>query len=138
MADAPRLALAIQQPWAEMIVRGEKRLEIRSRATNVRGTIYVYASRRFSSFPDAASVVEDFLLDADALPRGLVVGTVEIVGCRRTRDEDAGEALVSTDLLAGNFAYRLENPRRLDRPRRPDRTPYGVWFEPFERPRDRG
>ena len=37
--DRERIALAIQQPWAELILRGIKTLEIRSQPTRQRGTI---------------------------------------------------------------------------------------------------
>jgi len=44
--DRQRIAIGIRQPWAELILRGIKTVEIRSTGTNQRGTIYVYASRR--------------------------------------------------------------------------------------------
>ncbi len=37
--------LAIRQPWASLIAEGLKTLEVRSRNTNIRGTIAIYASR---------------------------------------------------------------------------------------------
>ena len=37
-------ALSIRQPHAEAILRGVKTTEYRSRATKIRGRIYIYAS----------------------------------------------------------------------------------------------
>jgi len=52
--NADRIALGIQQPWVELILRGVKTLEIRSQPTRQRGTIYLYASKRPSALPAAA------------------------------------------------------------------------------------
>lgn len=52
--DRERIALAIQQPWAELILRGIKTLEIRSQPTRQRGTILLYASKRVSALPAVA------------------------------------------------------------------------------------
>ena len=72
--DLPR-AISIRQPYVEMILRGTKRAEYRSRATKVRGRVYLYASLKLAE-ADARGV-RDLL----SLPRGLIVGSVEIVGC---------------------------------------------------------
>jgi hypothetical protein len=37
-------ALSIHQPYAEQILRGKKKVEYRSRPTNIRERIYIYAS----------------------------------------------------------------------------------------------
>lgn len=37
-------ALSIRQPYAEQILRGEKKIEYRSRPTNIRERVYIYAS----------------------------------------------------------------------------------------------
>ena len=131
--DRDRIALGVQQPWAELILRGVKTIEVRSSDTRVRGPIYVYASRRPSSLPDAAAMCARHGLDLGQLPRGLIVGEVEIVGSRRATPADAPAACVSPDLLAGRFAWRLENPRPFAEPLAVRFLPYGVWFYPFKR-----
>jgi len=37
-------ALSIRQPWAELIMRGNKKIEYRSKPTKVRERVYIYAS----------------------------------------------------------------------------------------------
>ena len=37
-------ALSIRQPYAEMILRGIKKIEYRTMRTNIRGRVYIYAS----------------------------------------------------------------------------------------------
>ena len=39
-------ALSVCQPFAEQILSGEKRIEYRSLPTNIRGRVYIYASKR--------------------------------------------------------------------------------------------
>jgi hypothetical protein len=131
--DRDRIALAIQQPWAELILRGVKTFEIRSQPTQLRGTIYVYASKRLSQLPAAETAVRRWKLDLGALPLGRVVGSVDITDCRPARPADHQAACVPAELLSGQFAYALDRPLRLDEPRPVRFLPYGVWFYPFRR-----
>lgn len=58
-------ALSVRQPYADRILSGEKGIEYRSFKTNIRGTVYVYASKQ-----------------GEANPRsGYVIGTVDIIDC---------------------------------------------------------
>ncbi len=131
--DRDRIALGIQQPWAELILRGVKTVEIRSSDTRVRGPIYLYASRRPSARPDAAAASERQRLDLDLLPRGLLVGEAAIVGSRPVTPADAIDACVSAELAVGKFAWRLSAPRAFADPIPVTFLPYGVWFYPFKR-----
>ena len=110
------LALSIRQPWAELILRGVKVEEFRSRRTNVRGRIFLYASLgRYNAADEAAWGVEH-TIDINALPRGLIVGTVELYGCAGAYDD---------------WLWRLRLPERLPVPRKPTRRPNPVWFYPW-------
>ena len=134
--DRGRIALGIRQPWCELILRGRKTLEIRSRSTEVRGTIYVYAAKKFSDLPGLDAVVEREGVDLESLPRGGLVGTVEIVGCRRAEPGDAAASCVPAEELVDRWAWELANPVRFAEPLKPRFLPYGVWFYPFRRRRD--
>jgi ASCH domain len=129
--DPDRIALAVQQPWAELIVRGIKTLEIRSSGVRVRGPIYIYASRRPSSHAAALRAAERAGLEIDGLPRGVVVGTAELVESRPAVPQDAADACVVRDHLTGRFAWRLEHAKRFDPPMSVDHVPCGIWFYPF-------
>lgn len=131
--DHDLIALGIQQPWAELILRGVKTLEIRSTATRVRGPIYLYASRRTSSLEAATTLAKQHDIDIDGLPKGLLVGTVEIIGSRSCTAADTAASGVPADLLAGREAWELSNPVRLEQPLPVRFLPYGVWFYPFRR-----
>lgn len=108
-------AISIKQPFAELIMRGKKRLEYRSLPTRVRGRVYVYASLK----PHRNAEWQEMMLRPEGVPRGLIIGTVEIVGCQRLR--------------AGKYAWELSAPRRLRKPLAPKAHPQPVWFYPFGR-----
>lgn len=108
-------ALSIRQPHAEAILRGTKKIEYRSRSTNIRGRIYIYASLGRYANEDELSMLEDYGITditADELPRGVLVGTVELFDC------DEGE-------------WHVRNPERLEELVAPTQHPQPVWFKPF-------
>lgn len=103
-------ALSIRQPYAELIMLGGKDTEYRDRATSVRGRIAIYASLSTEYLDEA----EDYGLDTSKLPRGVIIGTVELYDC------DQGDWL-------------LREPQRLATPLKPTMHPQPVWFFPFGR-----
>jgi hypothetical protein len=98
------LALSIRQPWASLILKVGKDIENRCWSTKVRGRILVHAAKGMTRNEHADAI--DFAADAiradpknagaarivtlrelgfafDDLPRGGIVGSVEIVDCVR-------------------------------------------------------
>ncbi len=107
--------LSIRQPHAEAIMRGIKTIEYRSRSTNVRGTIYIYASLGRYSKKAESEMLEDYGIvdvNSDKLPRGVLIGTVDLFDC------DDGE-------------WYLRFPKRLETPVAPLVQPQPIWFYPF-------
>lgn len=131
--DPELIALGIQQPWGELILRGIKTIEVRSQPTRHRGPIYLYASKRLSTLADAKVALERHKLDGDDLPRGLLIGMVDLVDCRPCTPQDVPAACVSAELLTAQQAWVLTNPVRLAKPCAVRFLPYGVWFYPFQR-----
>ncbi len=127
------VALGVRQPWAELILRGIKSIEVRTLPTVIRGPIYLYTSKVIADTPAARTAADRHALDVDALPRGLLVGTVEIVDCASCRPADAAAACLPADMVAGKFGWRLSNAQRLPEPLKVRFLPYGVWFYPFRR-----
>lgn len=111
----PKLALSIRQPHAEAILRGVKKIVFRTRPTKVRGRVLIYAAeKRNSAEADAAYIAEYWIRDVsidDDLPRGVLIGSVEIVCC------DGGE-------------WKLGRPIRAKELVRPKRQPQPSWFRP--------
>ena len=126
-------ALGIRQPWAELILRGIKTIEIRSSQTNIRGPIYVYASKTLAKTPHAEFAAEQAEIDVEELPTGVLVGTVEIVDSFPVKKQHAAAAGVPAKLLKGKYGWELAKPKRLQKLIVPDYLPYGVWFYPFVR-----
>lgn len=112
LPQAKLRALSIRQPFAEQILAGDKTIEYRSKRTHLRECVYIYASKAPAdalSYEEAGYTVSD-------LPRGVVVGTIELVDC-------TGEE--------GNFEWHLANPKRLNPPREVEGMPQPGFFWPF-------
>ena len=105
--------LSIQQPFAQLVVRGAKRLEVRPWTTKYRGRIAIHASSAVPSrdivrewkrdremalrFADQGWLDRD---DLKALPRSAIIGTVELVGVYLGKEVHEG----STPHFAWNLA----------------------------------
>ena len=105
-------ALSIRQPYAEQILRGEKKVEYRSRSTNIHEKVYIYVAMTHGDPEDFRKMN----LRPGDLPRGLLVGTVEIA------DSTGGN---------GNYEWHLKKPERISEPIKPKNHPQPVWFYPF-------
>ena len=88
--DLPKLAIAVRQPWAHVIVQGWKDIENRSWPTRYRGPVCIHASkfdkRIFAE--DLEGYQETIYLgievptfDFDDLTFGAIIGVVDIVDC---------------------------------------------------------
>jgi ASCH domain len=111
----PMRALSIRQPHAEAILRGIKRIEYRSGPTKVRGRVLIYAGLgRYPAADEAEMLREYGIRDAacDDLPRGVLVGTVDLYDC------DDGE-------------WHVRDPQRASKLVKPKNQPQPVWFNPF-------
>jgi ASCH domain-containing protein len=83
-------ALTIRQPYAELIMRGEKRAEYRSWCTGYRGLLAIHAGLQFA---------EDTRVgNPDRLQRGGIVGVV---------------TLYAIDGEDGDYRWLLDRPRRV-------------------------
>jgi hypothetical protein len=108
-----RSALSIRQPYAEQVFRGTKDIEYRAMPTNKRERVYIYASKTPAADEDAWDEIGKQPGD---LPAGVIVWTVEVVGCPKVRRE---------------YEWDLEKPVRLKRPIKPKNRPQPAWFNPF-------
>ena len=109
-------ALSVRQPWVELILRGSKKAEYRSRPTNIRERVFLYASLQPADWPPAWRRVRK---DPGQLPTGAIVGSVELVDCRWDEAENS-------------WAYVLRGPKRLRSPLLPKNQPQpGFWRPQF-------
>ncbi len=125
------IAFGIQQPWAELILRGIKTIEIRRLPVRPGGPIYLYASKQPSKAAYATAAAEKFGLEIENLPRGVLVGTIEVAQCRPTTPEDAAAACVPEEFLLRMNAWVIGQATRLESPQPILNPPFGMWFYPF-------
>jgi hypothetical protein len=125
--------ITIRQPWASLIVAGIKDIECRTWATSHRGLLYIHAA---AARPDGDGW-EEFLgeepppgrLPAWAdLPRGVILGSVQLVDCVAAADAPA-EVLASLWAADEGWLWLLRDPRPLRRPV-PCRGALGLWQLP--------
>lgn len=112
-------ALSIRQPHAEAIMRGVKPIEFRSRLTNMRGRIYIYAALGRYKPEKEAEMMEMYRIEdvaCDELPRGVLIGTVDLWNCTGTK---------------GDFHWHVRNPERAKKLLKPTNHPQPAWFNPF-------
>jgi hypothetical protein len=124
-------ALSIRQPWAEFILRGHKTIEVRSRRTNILERVHIYAGRNRIEANEEARIATQFGIDVDTLPRGVLVGSVEIVGCRPREMSDSKAACLENFEANDRFAWLLERPERAESLQTPEKPPQPVFFNPF-------
>jgi hypothetical protein len=95
-------AITIRQPWAELIVRGEKDVENRSWRTRHRGPLLIHAGgRAYRELFGAHGVPDDAQLSA-------IIGVVEVVDCRLERSSEWHEP--------GSWGWYLTGARRFEKP----------------------
>lgn len=94
-------AISIRQPWADLILRGRKTLELRSWKVGYRGTLAIHASQTVEREACLA-----FGMDPDRVTAGALIGTVELTGIVALSEADY-EAHKGEHLAAGWFDYKL-------------------------------
>lgn len=117
-------AITLWQPWASLIFTGYKTFETRSWATFHQGPLAIHAAKALppnSAWPQGD--FDEFLTDEFGphwgleLPRGVVLGTVDLLECKAVDayDVDSIERLCG-DWSAGRFAWKFTNYKKFDEP----------------------
>lgn len=109
-------AISIIQPWASLIVNGVKDVENRMWSTSYRGPLLIHAGKKVDqdhmraaaqtigeAITSSEQVVDVFKRLKEPLPRGGIIGVVDLVDC----------TMVSRSPWAqiGAWHFVLENPR---------------------------
>src|SRR5262249_45834457 len=98
-------AITLIQPWATLVVLGAKRIETRSWKTDYRGKLAIHAGKKWNKqladlceqepFKEALAKYAWRFQDLEEpdgphylsqTPLGMILGTVDIVDCKRTED----------------------------------------------------
>jgi len=108
-------ALSIRQPWAELILVGRKRYELRGWKTSYRGPILVHAAQRIEKLATSKAG-----LAVDNLVTGAIIGKVDIVDCEPFTPEIADEMRQAlayfSEWVPDLYAWKLERPVKLREP----------------------
>lgn len=99
-------ALSVRQPWAELIARGTKTIEVRSWRTTHRGPLLLCTGGAWHR--------EGVALHGKLGERGVAVCVVEVVDCRPLTVEDSTIAGLDVSSYVGQWAWVLAHPRRVE------------------------
>ena len=110
---------------------GIKKIEVRSLRTNIRERVWIYASLGKTHPEQVDRVEKKYGLDVGILPRGVLVGTVELRDCRALDWNDSEAACFEIDDVDGLYAWCLARPERASKLLKPKKHPQPVWFKPF-------
>jgi hypothetical protein len=140
------LALSIRQPWAELILRGIKTVEYRSRPTRIIGRrFHIYAAGKWPpARKSAASIAglepamniwsRDLVMAGGGPPRWMLDMMAELLAKRDLPTGVlVGSAVIERVSEVGPrlFRWHLADVERADLLRKPLRHPQPAWFEPF-------
>lgn len=108
-------AISIHQPWADLIVDGRRKMEIRKWNTNYRGPILIHAGLSV----DVETCVRFSMMTGVI---GAIIGSVDLITTKQLSEERWGR-LRALHMEVGprpygdnTFAWFLANPRRLSSP----------------------
>jgi hypothetical protein len=124
-------ALSVRQPWAELILLGHKTIEVRSRRTHLRERVFIYAPKNRIEPAEEARITQEYGIDVDGLPRGVLVGTVKIEGCMPLKQDESPAACFEITETHGFYAWHLARPERADELVKPKNQPHALFFNPF-------
>jgi hypothetical protein len=101
--------LTVRQPWASAIFVGGKDVENRKQRTHFRGRLWIHAGLHASRRePDRWAERRGIWLPEEPLPRGVILGCVQLVDCVEESN--------SPWAIPGNFYWLLRKPMLLKRP----------------------
>jgi len=97
--------LSLTQPFASAMFSGYKAVETRSWKTNYRGRLYIHAAKGMNAVFKQFAAHERFMHQRGLLelPRGVILGYVDLVDIKRT--EDLVDSLSPLEKLYGDYRY---------------------------------
>ncbi|MFH1210838.1 MAG: ASCH domain-containing protein [archaeon] len=113
--------LSLKQPYAELILQGRKKIELRKWNTSFRGEFLIHASRK----PDSEAMKR---FGFEELPCGFIVGKAKLVGVKRYSNEEEHNKDKDLHLAAsnwGDYGFIIEKPERMEKI--PAKGKLGFW-----------
>lgn len=110
--------LTIKQPWATLIMQGNKRFEFRSWQTKYRGELLIHAGKEIDK--EAVKRLSKYL--PKELPQGKILGKVTLVDCIKMTPEFKEELLkenceiYAKSSFKENYGWKLEDVNVFNKP----------------------
>ena len=110
--------LTIKQPWATLIMQGDKRFEFRSWQTKYRGELLIHAGKGIDK--DAMIRLKKYL--PEKLPLGKILGKVKLVDCIKMSPEfknmllNENNDIYTKSSFQENFGWQLTDVEVFDKP----------------------
>jgi len=104
-------ALSLKQPFAELILQGKKKIELRKWNTKFRGEFLIHASK----IPDKKAMKK---FRFDNLPLGFIVGKARLTDVKKykTKKEHAKDKnLHLASNFWGNYGFVLKDAKRINK-----------------------
>ncbi|MFH1311313.1 MAG: ASCH domain-containing protein [Nanoarchaeota archaeon] len=102
-------ALSLKQPWAELILQGKKKIELRKWSTNLRGKFLIHSSKN----PDKKNMKK---FGFENLPLGFIVGEAELVDVKKYSNQkefNKDKRLHLATKNFGKYGFILKNVKRI-------------------------
>ncbi len=102
-------ALSIKQPFAELILQGKKKIELRKWNTLFRGEFLIHASK----IPDKNAMRR---FGFDDLPCGFILGKARLVGVKKYQNKEEHKKDAKLHLASdgwGNYGFVLADVKRI-------------------------
>ncbi|MEK6846676.1 MAG: ASCH domain-containing protein [Nanoarchaeota archaeon] len=102
--------LSIKQPYAELILQGKKKIELRKWNTKFRGEFLIHASKT-----PVKEAMQKF--NFKELPTGAIVGKANLTSVKKYENEQEHQKDKGLHLASdywGNYGFLLENPQRIN------------------------
>ena len=110
--------LTIKQPWATLIMQGDKRFEFRSWQTKYRGDLLIHAGKGIDK--NAMKRLAKYL--PDEIPLGKILGKVTLVDCIKMCPEfkemllKENSDIYTKSSFSENFGWQVEDVQVFDEP----------------------
>lgn len=110
--------MTIKQPWATLIMQGDKRFEFRSWQTKYRGDLLIHAGKGIDK--EAMKRLAKYL--PDEIPLGKILGKVTLVNCIKMCPEfkemllKENSDIYTKSSFSENFGWQVEDVQVFDEP----------------------
>lgn len=105
-------ALSIKQPFAELILQGKKKIELRKWNTKFRGEFLIHASKNVDK-----KAMNRF--NFNRLPIGCILGRATLIDIKKynnEKDHNKDKNLHLASSYWGNYGFILDKVKRLEKP----------------------